>query len=170
VHRRQIEAVAREQGIHAFDGADFDAVRDAWHALPCWPDVPRGLARLRSKFVAAALTILSTRLIIDSCKPAGIVWDVVISCEMIGAYKPRSAAYLQAAQWLQVPPPNCLMVAAHAFDLAAAARSGFKTAFVRRPDEWGVGRGRPAEAIDFSPDYAADSFDDLADQLGCPAV
>ena len=170
VHRRQIEAVVREQGLFAFENADFDAVRDAWHALPCWPDVPRGLARLRSNFIAAALTILSTRLLIDSCKPAGIVWDAVISCEMIGAYKPRSAAYLRAAQWLQVPPSRCLMVAAHAFDLSAAARAGFKTAFVKRPDEWGVGQERPAEPTDFNPDYVAESFADLADQLGCPAA
>jgi 2-haloacid dehalogenase len=170
VHRRQIEAVAREHGLATFEDADFDAVRDAWHALGCWPDVPGGLARLRGKFIAVSLTILSTRLIIDSCKPAGIVWDAVISCEMIGAYKPRSAAYLRAAQWLQTPPPKCLMVAAHAFDIAAAARAGFKTALVRRPYEWGIGRERPAEATDFKPDYVADSFDDLADQLGCPTA
>jgi 2-haloacid dehalogenase len=170
VHRRQIEAVAREQGLSAFADADFDAVRDAWHALPCWPDVPGGVARLRGEFLAAALTILSTRLIIDSCKPAGIVWDAVISCEMIGAYKPRTATYLRAAQWLQVLPSKCLMVAAHEFDLAAAARAGFKTAFVRRPDEWGVGRQRPTDATDFKPDYVADGFEDLADQLGCLAT
>jgi 2-haloacid dehalogenase len=89
---------------------------------------------------------------------------------MIGAYKPRSAAYLRAARWLQVPPSRCLMVAAHAFDLSAAARAGFKTAFVKRPDEWGVGQERPAETIDFNPDYVAESFADLADQLGCPAA
>jgi 2-haloacid dehalogenase len=169
VHRRQIEAVARKHGLSTLEDADFDAIRDAWHALSCWPDVPGGLARLRGKFIAASLTILSTRLIIDSCKPAGIVWDAVISCEMIGAYKPRPEAYLRAAKWLQVPPPKCLMVAAHEFDLAAAARAGFKTAFVRRPDEWGVGRARPAEVTDLKPDYLAASFEDLADQLGCPS-
>jgi 2-haloacid dehalogenase len=170
VHRRQIEAVAREHGLSAFEDADFDAIRDAWHGLRCWPDVPGGLARMRGKFIAVSLTILSTRLIIDACKPAGIVWDAVISCEMIGAYKPRPQAYLGAAAWLQAPPSKCLMVAAHEFDLAGAARAGFKTALVRRPDEWGVGRERRAEATDFKPDYAAESFENLADQLGCPAA
>jgi 2-haloacid dehalogenase len=170
VHRRQIEAVAREHGLSAFEDVDFDAVRDAWHALRCWPDVPGGLARLRGRFTAASLSILSTRLIIDACKPAGIVWDAVISCEMIGAYKPRPEAYLRAAEWLQVSPSKCLMVAAHEFDLAAAARAGFMTALVRRPDEWGIGRERPAEATDFQRNYRAESFDDLADQLGCPAA
>jgi 2-haloacid dehalogenase len=126
------------------------------------------LARLRGKFIAASLTILSTRLIIDACKPAGIVWDAVISCEMIGAYKPRPEAYLRAAEWLQVPPSRCLMVAAHEFDLAAAARAGFKTAFVKRPSEWGLALERRAEATDFKPDYAVESFGDLADELGCP--
>ena len=170
VHRQQIEAVAREHGLASFEDADFDAIRDAWHALGCWPDVPSGLARLRGKFIAASLTILSTRLVIDTCKSAGIVLDAVISCEMIGAYKPRPEAYVRTAKWLQVPPSKCLMVAAHEFDLAAAARVGFRTALVRRPDEWGVGREPPAEATDFKPDYVGDSFEDLADQLGCPAA
>jgi 2-haloacid dehalogenase len=168
VHRRQIEAVAREHGLSAFEDSDFDAIADAWHTLRCWPDVPHGLARMRGRFITVSLTILSTRLVIDACRRAGIVWDAVISCEMIGAYKPRPESYRKAAQWLQVPPSKCLMVAAHGFDLAGAARAGFRTALVKRPDEWGVGRERPGEAADPEPDYAAASFEDLADQLGCP--
>lgn len=167
VHREKIQSVIGSNGITGFTDADFDDVRDAWHGLQCWPDVPAGIARMRRKYIAASLTILSVRLIVDTSKSADIIWDAVISCEMMGIYKPRQLAYLRAAQWLQLEPSECLMVAAHNLDLAAAAKAGFKTAFVKRPMEWG-GQGEPEFMNnDHEPDYIADNFDDLANQLGC---
>ena len=170
VHRRQIELVLTENQLSGFTPEDYDAVRDAWHALPCWPDVPTGLGRLRRHYIVASLTILSNRLIVDTCKRSDIVWDSVITCESIGVYKPRPQAYLQAATWLQLDPAECLMVAAHGADLKAAAAVGFKTAFVRRPAEWGP-LGEPAlMKSDHVFDYVADDFHDLADQLGCDPI
>jgi len=169
VHRQQIEEVLMANNITGFTPEDFEEVRRTWHELQCWPDVPKGVARLRSKYIVASLSILSNRLIVDTCKRAEIIWDTVISCESIGVYKPRPQAYSQAAHWLQLDPSECLMVAAHAMDLAAAARTGYKTAFVRRNSEWGP-LGEPdfmKSEIEF--DYVAEDFNDLADQLGCPA-
>jgi 2-haloacid dehalogenase len=56
-----------------------------------------------------------------------------------------------------------MMVAAHPYDLGAAADQGMRTAFVRRPQEWGTGK---AEAPDFPVDILAEDFLDLASQLG----
>ena len=57
------------------------------------------------------------------------------------------------------------MVAAHNGDLVAAAKLGFGTAFVARPTEHG-----PNQQIDLRAeheyDFVADSFVDLAQQLG----
>lgn len=166
VHREQIEIVAGEHNLTTFTASDFDEVRDAWHSLACWPDVPDGLARLRTNYLVASLTILSFRLIMDTCKPAGIVWDAVLSCEAIGFYKLRPQAYQRAAQWLQVEPEECLMVAAHPGDLMAAARVGYRTAFVRRPSEWGQDVAPPEVPDDFRPDISVDGFGELADELG----
>lgn len=103
----------------------------------------------------------------DTCKRADIIWDIVFSCESIGVYKPRPLAHRQAARWLQLSPSECLMVAAHGLDLAAAARAGYKTAFVRRPAEWGPLGEPELMKSDITFDYVADDFNDLADQLGC---
>jgi 2-haloacid dehalogenase len=58
-----------------------------------------------------------------------------------------------------------MMVAAHGGDLRAAAAVGFRTAFVRRPLEFG-----PVGSPDLTPDAAfdlvAEDFHDLAAQLG----
>lgn len=167
VHREKIQSVIESNGISGFTDTDFDAVRDAWHSLQCWPDAPGGLARLRSNHITASLTILSVRLIVDTCKSAGIVWDAVISCEMMGVYKTRKRSYLKAAEWLQLDPSECLMVAAHNLDLAAAANAGYKTAFVNRPNEFGVPGKPDFMKNDHTPDITADDFDDLANQLGC---
>ena len=57
------------------------------------------------------------------------------------------------------------MVAAHNDDLAAAAALGFRTAFVRRPDEYGPNQNRNLRAEhDF--DVVTDSFTGLAEALG----
>ena len=167
VHREQIEIVSKQHGLHSFTVADFDEIRNAWHGLKCWPDVPDGLARLRRKYIVASLTILSFRLIIDSCKPAGIVWDAVLSCEAIGHYKMRPQPYVKAARWLQLAPPECLMVAAHPADLMAASRVGYKTALINRPLEWGPRAGPPAARDDFKADYTVEGFDELASAMGC---
>jgi 2-haloacid dehalogenase len=59
-----------------------------------------------------------------------------------------------------------MLVAAHNGDLAAAASCGLRTAFVARPTEYG-----PHQKVDFKADrewdVIADSFTDVADQMGC---
>ena len=57
------------------------------------------------------------------------------------------------------------MVAAHLRDLRAAKAEGLRTAFVVRPGEFGP-EGNPDLAPDESVDISANSFDDLAGQLG----
>lgn len=91
----------------------------------------------------------------------GLVWDAIISCEMIGVYKPHAEAYAIAARWLGLDPSQILMVACHNFDLNAAHKAGFRTAFVRRPDEWGPA-GPPHPEPNMADDVIEDSFDGLA--------
>jgi 2-haloacid dehalogenase len=108
--------------------------------------------------------MLPTALVVDVSRRNGIAWDAVISCEMIGVYKPNAQAYETAARWLSLPPQNILMVACHNFDLNAAQDAGMRTAFVRRPDEWG-----PAGPPDPNPnrdyDLIEDGFDGLRSRV-----
>ena len=57
------------------------------------------------------------------------------------------------------------MVACHNFDLDAAKAVGFKTAFVRRPDEWGE-QGPPDPEPNPQHDAIVDDFPELARALG----
>jgi len=165
-HRVVLDEIISENSLDAFTKEDrYDIWWRTAHNLEAWPDFPGVLPKLRAKFICASLTILSFRIIIDTAKRNGLSWDTVISCEAIGKYKTLPEAYLTAAEWLQLRPEECCMVACHNFDLDAAKNAGFKTAFVRRPDEWGP-EGPPDPNPNPLHDIVASDFPDLARQLG----
>lgn len=165
VHRQQLTAMIEKHDLGAFTQEEREAIWYTWHQLDCWLDFPAAQARLREKFTVASFTILTVSLIIDTAKRNGLSWDAVISCEMIGTYKTQAKAYQTAAKWLALDPGEILMVACHNFDLNAARAVGFKSAFVRRPDEWGA-VGPPDPTPDPHHDIIADDFPDLARRLG----
>ena len=73
--------------------------------------------------------------------------------------------HYKAVELLNLESSQVLMVAAHPGDLRAAAQAGLKTAYVYRPLEWGKERVRERNKTgEF--DFDADSFLDLASQLG----
>ena len=165
VHRELLDVLLAEAGITAFSAEDRAAVAAGWHALDAWPDFRPALARLRRRYVCVSFTILSLALAVDVSRKNGIDWDAVIACEMLRVYKTRPEAYQRAAQLLQVPTSAMLMVACHNFDLDAARGEGYRTAFVRRPDEWGAA-GPPDPTPNPACDIVVDGFAELADWLG----
>jgi 2-haloacid dehalogenase len=165
VHRAKLDEVIAEFKLDALTAADRDAIWRTWHALDAWPGFAEAAARLRKRYVVASFTLLTTSLVVDVSRKNGIVWDAIISCEMIGVYKTRPGAYRTAAKWLQLEPAEILMVACHNFDLDGARACGFQTAFVRRPDEWGPG-GPPDPNPNPACTIVVDNFAQLAERLG----
>ncbi len=164
VHRTALDEVLAKHGLQDFTQPDRQHIFQAWRELSAWPDFPPALARLRKKFPVTSFTMLPLSMVVDVSRRNGLGWDAVISCEMIGVYKPHPQAYLKVAQWLGLEPPEILMVACHNFDLNAARSCGFKTAFVRRPDEWGP-EGPPDPKPHPASDLVVDGFSALADRL-----
>lgn len=165
-HRRAVNAVIDENGLDAATDAERRAIWwDAVHNFQCWPDFPESLPKLKRHYICASFTLLSVRIIADTGRRNGLCWDAVISCESIGKYKILREAYLTAARWLQLDPGECCMIACHNFDLDAAKEAGFKTAFVRRPDEWGA-EGPPDPKPNPAHDFIVDTFPELVSRLG----
>jgi 2-haloacid dehalogenase len=160
VHRRALDETLAHFGLEAFTEGERDAIWRAWHALDAWPDFPPALAALRKKLPVVSFTMLPTSLVIDVSRRNALVWDAIFSCEMTGVYKPNREAYATTARWLNLPPSQILMVACHNFDLNAAHQAGYRTAFIRRPDEWG-----PAGPPDPHPNMAYDIVEDGFDAL-----
>ena len=165
VHRTSLDQVLLKHGLEQFDAQDRGIILRAWHELAAWPDFPTALSRIRQKLPIISFTMLPLSLVLEVSRKNDLNWDAVISCEMLGVYKPRPEAYLKAARWLGLEPTEILMVACHNFDLNAARTCGFRTAFVRRPDEWG-----PAGPPDPNPhpdsSLVVDGFEALAEKFG----
>jgi 2-haloacid dehalogenase len=58
-----------------------------------------------------------------------------------------------------------MMVACHNFDLDAAGSAGYRTCFVRRPDEWGAA-GSPDPTPNTANDLIVDGFAHFAERMG----
>jgi 2-haloacid dehalogenase len=164
-HRKRLDAVVAEFGLQAFTTEDREAIWRTWHALDAWPDFAPALARLRTKYIVASFTVLTTSLVIDVSRRNNITWDCLISCEMIGMHKPHPEAYQTAARWLALAAHEILSVACHNFALMAARAAGYHSAFVRRPTEWWPS-GPPDPVPNPDHDLVVDTFFDLARQLG----
>jgi 2-haloacid dehalogenase len=167
LHRESLDDLLVEHGIaDRLDESARRAAVHAWHRLPPWPDSAPGLARLRTRYVLAALSNGGFALLTHLVKAGRLPFDCIVSAELARSYKPDPQVYRTAAALLDVQPGQVLMVAAHAWDLAGAAAAGLRTAFVERPAEKGPHRSAD-RATDATSDLAATSFADLADQLGC---
>jgi 2-haloacid dehalogenase len=165
VHRNVLDELCDEYELGALSEPERIAIARQWHSLDAWPDFLAALQRLRSRYVAVSFTILSVALIIDTARRNQLQWDAVISCEMLGVYKPLSEAYRHTARLLQLEFDEILMVACHNFDLDAAKGVGYRTCFVRRPDEWGAA-GPPDPAPNPANDLIVDNFGELAERMG----
>ena len=165
LHRESLRTVLSEFDITLPD-EEVNALNFAWHRLEPWPDSVEGIARLKSRFVVAPLSNGNISLLLDMAKNAGLPWDAILGAEAARAYKPTPEAYLRTADILGLAPQDCMMVAAHNSDLAAARDCGFETAFVRRPLEHG-----DAQTTDLAAEsdwtYSVGSITDLAELLGC---
>lgn len=165
LHRLSLGQVLDEFGVTRLDSAAIEDLNRAWHRLDPWPDVREGLRRLKKRFILATLSNGNVSLMVNMAKRAELPWDAVLGAELAQAYKPQPRAYLATAELLDLAPGQCLMVAAHHYDLKAAAACGFRTAFVARPHEYGPDhRAEPHPEV--RHDLDVESFVELADQLG----
>ena len=166
LHRRKLDSLLDERGLTGLDEDATAQFNRAWHRLDPWTDVPEGLARLRSRFVVSTLSNGNVALLIDLARHGGLTWDCVLSAEITGAFKPDPACYTRAAELLGLAPEQVLMVAAHPADLRAAAAVGFRTAYLRRPLEWGPA-GTTGKDAGTEFDLVEDSLVAIAKRLGC---
>jgi 2-haloacid dehalogenase len=164
LHRYNLERILPRFEVKNVPEPALSDLNLAWHRLDAWPDVSAGLSRLQRKFWIAPVSNGNISLMVDLARRNGIPWDAILGAEVAGDYKPKPRVYFAACEAFDLPPTECVMVAAHSKDLAAAAACGLRTAHIARPNEAGPGRGEAAPKTQV--DLAANSIEHLADQLG----
>ncbi|HUI15124.1 MAG TPA: HAD-IA family hydrolase [Xanthobacteraceae bacterium] len=164
LHRRNLDITLQRFGVTNLVEDEKRNLNLAWHRLDAWPDVPRGLKRLKRDYLLAPVSNGNISLMVDLARRNDLPWDAILGAEVAGDYKPKPKVYLASAAALDLAPDACMMVAAHSNDLAAAAAIGLRTAHVARPNEHGSGRGEAAPTVPV--DFAVKNLEELADKLG----
>src|SRR6266705_3324303 len=121
---REAEAVLPRFGVSDLAEETLQDLNLAWHRLDAWPDVAPGFARLRRRFLLAPVSNGNISLMVDLARRNGLPWDAILGAEIAGDYKPKPRVYLAACAAFDLDPGECMMVAAHSRDLAAASSCG----------------------------------------------
>jgi 2-haloacid dehalogenase len=164
LHRHNLDRILPRFGAENAGEDVKRALNLAWHRLDAWPDVPSGLARLKTRFLIAPVSNGNISLMVDLARRNALPWDAILGAEVAGDYKPKPRVYLAACEAFDLPPGECMMVAAHSNDLSHAASCGLLTGHIARPDEHGPGKGEQAPRVPV--DVSAVNLEALADKLG----
>ena len=171
LHRESLVELLDRFGIEGVTEAEIVSLTRAWHRLDPWPDAIPGLRRLKGHYVIAPLSNGHVRLLTNMAKRAGIPWDLILSAELSGHYKPDEEVYLTAVDLLNLDAEDVMMVAAHERDLDASHDAGLHTAYVHRPLEWGSDASESTEKPYTSAyDLVVDDFVELAECLGASSI
>jgi 2-haloacid dehalogenase len=111
--------------------AEVERVRRAWSNMPAWPEAIEAIAALRKSYRVVPLSLLSWSMAIGSSRRNGISWDGLLTCDVMGFYKPDPRCFTKALGLFKARPEEVIMVASHPSDLYAARDYGFETAYVR---------------------------------------
>ena len=130
-----LEMTADQAGVELTDD-DKKAVATQLRQLPAHPEVAEALQRLGDAGLRlASLTNSTEEVARAQLEHAGLIdhFELVLSADTVGRLKPAPEPYRLAAERLGVAVDQVRLIAAHAWDVAGAARAGCATAFVARP-------------------------------------
>jgi 2-haloalkanoic acid dehalogenase type II len=131
-HRRVLDRLLH--GIPWSEAQKQTAVR-SWHSMCAWPDVAPALKRLKGKVQVFVLANRTTKLQLDLMRSSGLAFDMLFSSQLLGLTRPDPRVYEKAIELVgggELEAEECLMVAAHVYDLRAAKELGMKTVYVER--------------------------------------
>jgi 2-haloacid dehalogenase len=119
-----------------------DELAERYAELRPWPGVVEELATLAAAGIKLGVaTNCSGELGRVAADCVGVAFDVLVTAERAGFYKPDPAPYRLALDELGVAPERCLFVAGSAYDLVGASRVGVDIWWHDR-----IGMAKPPEA------------------------
>ncbi|QIZ37644.1 haloacid dehalogenase type II [Saccharopolyspora sp. ASAGF58] len=148
INRHALATAVEEQGL-TVDASALDRLALVTRRLRPWPDAAPALRALSGRFTLAALSNATTAMLAAISRRGALPWHCVLSSELVRSYKPDPVVYAMALDLLRVEPEQSMLVAAHPWDLRAAAAKGIRTAYVARAGE---GAPEPTDAFDVEVD------------------
>jgi 2-haloalkanoic acid dehalogenase type II len=118
-----------------------DVLEANWPSLPVWSGAQAALDHLAGRTRLAVVTNCSARLGRMAAARLRTPWDVVITAEEAGFYKPDTRPYRKALDRLGVSAADAAFVAGSGYDLIGTSAVGLRTYWHNR-----VGLARPDSA------------------------
>ena len=119
--------VAQAAASVGLDPGCATALEQRWSELRAWPEAGAVLADLKQHYKLGVVTNCSVALGHLAAAIPGVAFDVVVTSEEAGFYKPDPAPYLLALDRLGARPENTVFVAGSAYDLFGTAQVGLPT-------------------------------------------
>lgn len=117
--------VAKAASRKALPSAAADELVSRWGELRPWPEAPETLQAIAGPACAiGVVTNCSEQLGERAAARVGVPFEVVVTAESAGAYKPRPEPYTSALDALDLPPDRVLFVAGSFYDIQGAANVG----------------------------------------------
>ncbi|NWC96800.1 MULTISPECIES: HAD-IA family hydrolase [unclassified Pseudomonas] len=124
-----VEEAAIEVGLGREAAGELEA---RWGELAPWPEAKSVLAALKPHYKLGIVTNCSEKLGRLAADLMGVPFDVVITSEKAGFYKPDPAPYRLALETLGIAPANAVFVAGSAYDLFGTEKVGLPTIWHNR--------------------------------------
>ncbi len=153
-------AIEYAKAIYDEYSLDVDNVMRRLLHLPPFPDVAAGLKRLGAGRRLAILSNGHPDDLEQLCVHAGLRtrFQWLISAHEVRIYKPAPAVYKLALERTGTPRERLLFVSANSWDVAGAAASGLRAAWVNRT-------GDPPQPIGGQPEVMVRDLEELAAAL-----
>jgi 2-haloacid dehalogenase len=135
LRRAALQEALRAHAITNLPASAVEELAMVGHRLRPWPDSSRALQDLARSYALVALSNADLAQLVDMFSAGGLAWHGIASGELVRSYKPDPAVYRMALDRFALNPQETMMVAAHPWDLRAAATHGLRTAYVARPGE-----------------------------------
>jgi len=139
---RPYETLVREAaGATGLNASHADALEAAWDELKPWDDAREFLDALAPRYRLGVVTNCSERLGRRAAAAIGVPFDVVVTSERAGFYKPNPVPYRLALAELGLHADRVAFVAGSGFDLIGTAAVGMQTLWHNR-----AGIAKPPQA------------------------
>ena len=135
VLRRTFDRLSREFDVEA-SSDEREAFAAGPHAWPPYQDSHSGLVALQSRAKIGALSNIDNSSFESSCRHLNFVFDVAVTAERVGAYKPDWLHFHTAIadfKAFRIPPARILHVGQSLrADIAPANKLGLKCVWINR--------------------------------------
>lgn len=154
VLRRVMETIGAGLGLE-LNKTDAARLADSLPDWPVFPDVFDALTALKSRYKLAVISNVDDDLFAATAKAIGVDFDVVVTAEQVGGYKPDLKNFLVASERMGVQKQRWLHVAESLYhDIAPANRLGIASVWVNRSNRGGGTRQTAAIPDVEVPDLA----------------